>query len=83
MRSDPFSFLLRAAARGKLQPIALVDERNGQQQHSEYDEADDAVAAVELRDVVDEDLDGRGGDENESLPAHETAAPSEIRRSST
>ncbi len=39
------SFL--AAAR-QLQPIALVDEGDGQQQDSEHDEAHDAVSLIEL-----------------------------------
>src|SRR5579862_1991996 len=71
----PLRFRLTAAAPRKLKPVALINERDGQQQHAQHNEADDAIPAVELRNVVNEDFDGRGGDEDESLPAHEAAAP--------
>src|ERR1700728_4720195 len=59
----------------KLQPVALINKRNCQQQHAEHNEADDAIAAIELGDVVDEYFHDRGGDEQESLPANKSRAP--------
>src|SRR5579872_1332407 len=72
---DPFS--LGCAFRGKLQPVALVDERNGQEQDSQDHEADDAVLAIQLGDVVNEHFHGGGGDEQQGLPADEGALPQE------
>src|SRR6202034_4461007 len=60
---------------GKLQPVALINKLKCQQQHAEHHEADDAIAAIELGDVVDEYFHERGGNEQESLPANKSRAP--------
>src|ERR1700681_1839845 len=75
LRRVPFCCLLRPAPGGKLQPVPLVDERNCQQQHSQHDETDDAVATIELGNVVNKNFHNRRGDQDKSLPAHESRAP--------
>src|ERR1700727_556404 len=62
---------------GKFKPVALVDKRDGQQQHTENDQADDAISAIELGDVVDKDFHNRDRDENQGLPADERRAAQE------
>ena len=41
----------------------------------EHDEADDAVSTIELRYVVDKDFPDGEGDQDQRLPANESAAP--------
>src|SRR5581483_8055000 len=70
----PFCLLLRSALGGEFQPISLVDKGDGEKQHTEHHEADDAVSAIQLRDIVDKDLANGERDQNQSLPAYEGTA---------
>ena len=52
-------------------PAALIKERHRQQNRPQYDESHDAVAALQRRDVVEENLRCREREKYDCLPAQE------------
>src|SRR5260370_16519785 len=51
--------------------LALITERNGEQNKAENEERDDAVEAFEKRAVIDEDFDDDQAERHERLPAQQ------------
>src|SRR5579885_1634861 len=64
---------LRAVLR-QFEPVPLINERNRQQQRSEHNEAQNAITAFELRNIVREYFHRGDCNEDQRLPAHKRAA---------
>src|ERR1700678_2783772 len=58
----------------QLEPVALVDKADGEQQRAQAEKAEDPVALAEGAHVDEEDLADRDGEDDKALPAQERRA---------